>query len=221
MAAHDIKNPLTGILLSAELLEMPTLSEPQRIQLANSINKETKRVLGIVERILDSEAAESGEIAVSYQRVRVPELLYAAARRWRASASEKEVYVEVSSVIGRLISTDPKLIQQILDNLLSNAIKFCSAGDTIQLRCWTTDDETSIAVIDNGPGMTTEDQSRLFRAYTQGDNKPTAGEHSSGLGLNIVQRLTHVLGGTVKVESAINEGTTFEIRLPNEPKQNS
>lgn len=218
MAAHDIKNPLTGILLSAELLEMPTLSDDQRAQLASSVTEETKRVLSIVERILDSEAAESGEISISNQRVVMPELLYAAARRWRASASEKEVFVEVSSVIGREITTDPRLVQQILDNLLSNAIKFCSPGDMVHLKCWTTEDETSLVVIDNGPGMTQEDQSRLFRAYTQGENKPTAGEHSSGLGLNIVQRLTHALGGTVKVDSVLDEGTTFEVCLPNTPK---
>jgi len=175
-------------------------------------------VLSIVERILDSEAAESGELSVSYQQVAALELLYTVARRWRASATEKEVIVEVLRADTTEITTDSRLVQQILDNLLSNAIKFCSAGDLIQLKCESTSDMTSLIVTDNGPGMTAHDKSRLFRAYTQGGNKPTAGEHSSGLGLHIVQRLTNALGGSINVTSVLNKGTTFEVQLPNKPK---
>lgn len=213
MAAHDIKNPLTGVLVTAELLQMDAVSLSEQHELVDTIMGETNRVIEIVERILDSEATQHGEIRVIPEMIELPTVLFEAAHRWRAAAAEKGISLEVATVIARPFSTDPRLLQQVLDNLLSNAIKFCSHGDTIAIQGWGTETEAVISVVDSGPGISEADCKDLFKPYRRGSNHPTAKEHSSGLGLSIVQRLVTALGGGIVVESHVGVGTTFRVKL--------
>jgi len=103
----------------------------------------------------------------------------------------------------------------VLDNLLSNAIKFSPADSRVTLTAdvgpleW-----THFSVRDEGPGFTAEDQEKMFRRYGRLSARPTAGEHSTGLGLSIVKRLVDAMKGRIIVESKAGAGACITINLP-------
>jgi ligand-binding sensor domain-containing protein/signal transduction histidine kinase len=134
------------------------------------------------------------------------------------------------------VAADPTAFEQILDNLVSNAVKYSPAGKTVRLTV-AEDERTNtssthehrqlsathvqhissfvcIAVQDEGPGFSIEDKKRLFQRFARLSAKPTGGEHSSGLGLSIVKRLTEAMQGTIECKSEQGAGATFIVRLP-------
>jgi signal transduction histidine kinase len=107
---------------------------------------------------------------------------------------------------------DPTMIHRITDNLLSNALKFTEPGGTVTLRAHDTNGTVTMEVEDTGVGIEEDFLPNLFEAFARGpDHNDTEG---SGLGLAITKHLTEVMGGTIKVESEKEVGTTFTVRLP-------
>jgi signal transduction histidine kinase len=126
-----------------------------------------------------------------------------------------------------LIETDTQLFHEILDNLLSNAVKYSPHGKNIWLGVLEgaasirtdppTEPHVVIAVRDEGPGLSEQDKKQLFGKFARLSAKPTGGEHSTGLGLSIVKKLAHILGGDVWCESERDAGVagaTFFVRIP-------
>jgi two-component system, sensor histidine kinase and response regulator len=110
---------------------------------------------------------------------------------------------------------DREAMDQVLDNLISNAIKFSSPGKTVRVSVKLgAAGEAILRVQDEGPGFSEEDKSRMFRRYCRLSARPTAGEPSTGLGLSIVNKLVHAMGGELSCASALGEGATFTIKLP-------
>jgi signal transduction histidine kinase len=103
----------------------------------------------------------------------------------------------------------------VLFNLLSNALKFTPAGSvTISAAYDQTKRWVAIAVQDTGLGIPPEDQTKVFEDFRQLDSSPTRGYGGTGLGLSICRRLAQMLGGTIELESAVDEGSTFTLKLP-------
>ena len=113
-----------------------------------------------------------------------------------------------------LMTTDGTKVQQILYNLLSNAIKFTAEGE-VRVTVRPVDDQhVAFAVSDTGPGISRDQQLRIFERFTQLDSSYTRRYGGTGLGLSIVKELTNLLGGTVSVESEVGRGSTFTVVLP-------
>jgi signal transduction histidine kinase len=106
------------------------------------------------------------------------------------------------------------MFSRILDNLLSNAIKFSNNGGKVGLNVEITGRILRIRIKDSGPGISQEDQKKLFQPFQRLSARPTAGEASSGLGLSIVKSLSTKLGGTITCQSEIGEGAQFVLELP-------
>ena len=113
-----------------------------------------------------------------------------------------------------IIHTDKKLIARIFDNLMTNAIKFSNKGSAIDLSVNSSNGLIAISFKDCGPGISEADQKLVFKMFQKLSARPTDGESSHGLGLAIVKTLIEKLGGSIKIESQLGQGTEFIIYLP-------
>jgi signal transduction histidine kinase len=113
-----------------------------------------------------------------------------------------------------MLHSNAQAVTEILENLLSNAVKYSPYGAKVIVASSVQNSFASVSVQDEGPGISDDDRERLFQRFARLSAKPTGGEHSTGLGLYIVKRLTEMLGGTVVCNSEPGKGAEFTVSLP-------
>ena len=217
--SHEIRTPLNAIIginsLLVERLESGELQELAKDSMAAANN-----LLDIISDVLDISKIETGKLEI----VKVPfeprMLLNQLERMFGAIVREKGLRFEVSLAVNLagLLVSDPARIQQIGVNLLSNALKFTEQG-AIRLRLSgsSLDENTmqlELMVSDSGKGIMAENLERVFNPFVQEDLSTTRKFGGTGLGLSISRHLAEMLGGTIKVESRIGEGSIFTCTIP-------
>jgi two-component system sensor histidine kinase/response regulator len=220
--AHDMKNHLGGMDMSARLLRerMSRLGDGKLEQLCENICQSSGQLLNFVKEFLANSAAEHG-LTYNLQPVNLNEAATRAGQDYQDAARRKMLQLDL--VLPKepvMVSADRTALGQVLDNLLSNAVKFSPPGKKITLSVQTADGSAESLVQDQGPGFSEEDKPRMFRRYGRLSARPTGGEPSTGLGLSIVKKLVQNMGGELTCDSVPGEGTTFRVRLPrsNNPK---
>ena len=215
LLAHDLGNDLTGLHLNAVALErqldtIPALCAPLVVNIVRS----TKTVTTFVQEFLANQSAE--RVQVQAQPLDLRAILEAAVERQAAVAAAKRITFLVELPEHPILANaDQEGVPRVLDNLLSNAIKFSPAGSRVTITAGVGPlDWTHFSVRDEGPGFTAEDQEKMFRRYGRLSASPTAGEHSTGLGLSIVKRLVDAMKGRIIVESKAGAGACITINLP-------
>ena len=216
IAVHDLKSPLTGIIGMSELLLKMYHRIPKEEQQSylNRINASGKRMMHIVTNMLDMNAMESGNLVFHKQTLNLGKLLNEIALQYEEMLKAKELTAIVHIEENVLISADTNAMTRVLDNLISNAIKFSPAGKFIWLTVCHHEGSGRFEVKDQGPGLSVKDQQFLFTKFSKLSAVPTAGEHSSGLGLSIVKKLIEAQGGVVNCSSTAGEGASFSVDLP-------
>jgi signal transduction histidine kinase len=218
IAAHDLKNPLTAISAFAEILkEDKELPEDQRDDFLDEIAKASSRMFSIVKNLLDVNAIEQGKLNTTMEEVSIKAINRELILQFKDAISKKEIKItENYSTDNYTVYADPNLTMQILQNILSNAIKFSPPNKNIYLlvRESADPDIVEICIKDEGPGFTDDDKKKLFQKFARLSARPTAGEHSTGLGLSIVKKLVEMMGGTIRLKSVPGEGAEFIISLP-------
>ena len=216
IAAHDLKNPLTVIIGSAELLGQ-NVAPAQATRLSGNIVRAGKRMAQLIKDLLDANAIEQGRFTSNIERCDVRGLLRECLINNQAAFTRKEIMVKMQdddTLLSAFARADRNAMMQILDNLFSNAAKFSPPKTTMQLRAFVENGFVSIAIKDQGPGISEADQKKLFGKFTRLSAQPTGGESSTGLGLSIVKKLAEAMSGTVLCQSVLGDGTTFILRLP-------
>jgi signal transduction histidine kinase len=213
IAAHDLKNPLTVIIGSAELLKM-NLPPAQTAKLSSNILGAGQRMFQLIKDLLDANAIEQGKFTSNIEPCDLRALAAECATNNQMPATRKEIVICTETgapVWGR---ADRTAALQILDNLVSNAVKFSPPKTTVFLHVTATNGFVNLAVNDQGPGLSAEDQKKLFGKFVRLSAQPTGGETSTGLGLSIVKKLAEAMSGTVVCHSELGAGATFTLRLP-------
>jgi two-component system sensor histidine kinase/response regulator len=212
--AHDLKNHLAGMRLSAGLLASREgeLSERSR-SLVENILQSTDRMLAFVREFLANQSAE--RLRVDARPLSLEREIRAALDRHRDTATAKGIQLVEKFSASPMVLADGEALAQVLDNLLTNAVKFSSAPSTVTVEV----PQPSLAyasfvVGDEGPGFTPEDRATLFRRYGRLSARPTGGEPSTGLGLSIVKRLVDSMQGRIELEEEGAPGARFRVRLP-------
>jgi len=214
IVAHDLRNPLSGIVLAAELLEEEEdLSEVHRT--AHSIRKEGLEMSDLIGRLLDYAAIEAGRIKAEPMDFHLAEVSQYIVKRHASGATAKGIFLEAQPFEGSSrVHADLKFTREILDNLVSNAIKFSPPGKSVSIYIQDQEDRMRVSVQDQGPGLTEADRHKLFGRFSKLSARPTGGEKSVGLGLSIVKHLADLMGGRIWVESEPGNGATFQLELP-------
>ncbi len=213
IAAHDLKNPLTTIIMGAEIIQYSSTS-PQQKPIVQGIIQAGTRMRDLITNLLDANAIEEGRFTSQIERCDLNALLAECVQQNAAAAARKEIALTIFTDATAWARADRTATVQILDNFISNAVKYSPFKSTVRLRTSTTDRNVSVVIADEGPGLSADDQKKLFRKFTRLTARPTGGESSNGLGLSIVKRLAEAMGGTVECQSTLGNGSTFIVHLP-------
>ena len=212
IAAHDLKTPLQTIIGYGDLMaEQPgSLGE-----YAGFTGQAARRMVGIINRLLESDAVERGRLPVTPDTVDVGRLALAMASTLQPQADTK--FQRIRTVVENdcLVEGDEAWLRQALENLIGNAIKYSPPKCAVYLNVCRTGEKILIEVRDEGPGLTDEDKGRLFGKFQRLSARPTGGETSTGLGLSIVKQLVELHSGRVWAESdGAGAGSRFYVELP-------
>jgi len=214
IAAHDLKNPLQTILGCAELIMNEAGGNEHLRKQSDLVRRASERMLGLINKLLVSTALESGEIKLQPQRVNLAALARLVAEGCQEEAAAKGQRILLSVDDDGLFMADEGRLQEIVENLLSNAVKYSPPGKTIRVRVGSDGQRVRLEVRDEGPGLSAEEQGKLFERFQRLGPKPTGGETSTGLGLYIVKKLVELQGGSIGVDSEPGRGSTFSVSFP-------
>ncbi len=221
--SHEIRTPLTGILGMLKLLEYTQLSEKQ-LEYVNKSHAATQALLGIINDILDYSKIEAGKLEVVLDHFWLDDLLEQVSAVFSANlkSSGLKLTFRVSPEIPSTLIGDALRIRQVLLNLIGNAIKFSGTGDTIQVTVSAsqsfTDDSTKVpvefSVRDAGIGIAPDKLNFIFDGFNQAESTTSRQYGGTGLGLAISKRIVALMGGDLKVESELGEGSRFFFSIP-------
>jgi len=217
--SHEVRTPMSGIIGMTELLTLQDLGESNN-HLVNNIFESSKRLLQLLNDMLDTARMESGKLTIENRKFPIKAVVGDVVQLVRPEASKKNL--EVSSICGEAVPEsvcgDEVRIMQVLLNLAFNAVKFTDSG-SIKINCQIMEkSEKSIVVrfevSDTGIGIDSEEKHKLFEPFAQAKDSTTRLYGGSGLGLSIAKSLVELMGGQIGVESAPNEGSTFWFQVP-------
>ena len=215
MVVHDLRGPLGNLQMLGKLLSDPQVSDDDKLIFSNLMDDTTKKMLTLINDLLDINAIESGQLVLEPTLVDITKFVERIVQLNSHLGTSKNIALvtEIDPAF-RIVVFDPKRIEQVLDNLINNAFKFSYSGTTVTLKVGREDDTLVFVVADQGQGIKPEDLPKLFGAFQKTSTRPTGGENSSGLGLSICKRIIDLHGGSIEVNSEFGTGTTFSVRLP-------
>lgn len=221
--SHEIRTPMNGVVGMLDVLGQTSLKGYQ-MEMVELIRESAYALLSIIEDILDFSKIEAGKLALEREAVEVENVVGKVCTLLEHMAQKKQVELTlfVDPEIPAQLESDALRLQQILTNLISNAIKFSSGLSRpgwVSVRATLVGREegrvwVDFVVRDNGIGMDADTQSRLFTPFEQADISTTRRYGGTGLGLVIARRLAHLMGGEIVLQSVLDAGSMFSVRLP-------
>jgi PAS domain S-box-containing protein len=221
--SHEFRTPLNAILGYTHMLlngVSGPVSDAQRKSLTR-IDSNSQHLLALINDILDITRIEAGRMPLNMSTFRIQSLV-------EEVMSELEPIIKRSNLSVRAVMprtlpqlrSDRQKVKQVVLNLLSNALKFTPAGSVSISAAYDARDRViGIAVSDTGVGIAPDDRVKVFEDFRQLDSSPARGYGGTGLGLSICRRLSQMLGGTIDLESEVDKGSTFTLRLPARPRK--
>lgn len=217
IVAHDLKNPLSLIQGLADMIENEyhQMSDTEVIETANMIQIGSRQLFDLITHLLDVSAIESGKLNVQLMKMDILPIFLGVAERYKLRAKTKKLHLNIAykETEQYEVYVDSHLLYQIFDNLISNAIKYSLPNKMIYVRLNQLDTDIHFEVEDEGPGLSQEEQQKLFNKFSRLTPRPTGNEHSTGLGLFIVKRLVEAMNGQVWCESTLGKGTKFVVKF--------
>jgi len=216
IASHDLKAPLRAMLTRAHLLAATVGTEGAPGRALRGLRDEGERMLRLVHDLLDVSAIEQGSLTLTFGDVDLAALVAGVVDTHRPLAALKnlDLALEAPAVLPAPVRGDPDRLGQAIANLVDNAVKFTPPGKSVRVELRTESGHVSVAVRDEGPGVSAEDLARMFQPFQTASAVPTGGESSSGLGLHIAREIVARHGGRIDVDSAPWGGAVFTVVLP-------
>lgn len=217
--SHEIRTPLNGIIGFTDLLQDTALDPLQQRYLENA-NVSAHLLMEIINDILDFSKIEAGRLELELLPTNIAELLESTVHILRPQAKKKQlpIHLDVSPELPAEAMLDPMRVKQILINLLSNAIKFTEKGSVRLYAHFGVEKRQLIfRVGDTGIGISSEQQTRLFKAFSQADGSTTRKYGGTGLGLAISFSLVEKMGGSIALESELGTGSVFTVTIQADP----
>jgi signal transduction histidine kinase len=217
--SHELRTPLNAINGYSEAMALELfgrMGEARYVEYARNIWTSGQHLLSLINSVLDLSKVEAGRMEISRETLPVRTLVDDCLALIMVQAEQKDLALIADDIpAGLIVQADPRALKQVLVNLLGNALKFTPRGGTITMHAARVDSGVEIAVTDNGIGMAEADIPRALTVFGQLDNAYARQNTGSGLGLPLAKSLVELHGGTLSISSALHQGTSVIIRLPN------
>ncbi|HLH56961.1 MAG TPA: HAMP domain-containing protein [Verrucomicrobiae bacterium] len=229
--SHELRTPLNSLLILADQLALNAEGNllPKQIEFARTIHASGNDLLSLINDILDLSKIESGTVTVDIAALRFHDLHDYVERTFRhvADAKSLDFKIEMDPDLPGNMFTDSQRLEQVIRNLLSNAFKFTESGGVVLSMAqvtegWSPENEVlnharsviAFSVSDTGIGIPPEKQQIIFEAFQQADGSTSRKYGGTGLGLAISREIARLLGGEIRLASAVGQGSTFTLFLP-------
>lgn len=220
IASHELKTPITSLRLQSQIL-LKLIEEGNKEEifeknkrLAQILDNQTARLSKLIENLLDVSRINAGKLMLEFSDVDLNEVVNDLLERSQADLNKANCKVILNAAANVIGHWDRYRIEQLITNLLTNAMRY-GKGKPIEINISQTDEYAKLSIKDNGIGIKKEDLSRMFNRFEQ--ILPKAKVGGLGLGLYIVQQITDAHKGVIRVDSEIDKGSTFTVRLPLRP----
>lgn len=223
IASHQLKTPIFSLIWLVESFRKKVGSNLniEDSQTLNKITDQTHKIAKLVENLLDLSRIRLGRYVKNFQEVRLGPFITDFIKDITPFAESNSKTVVLRTQEDLFLKTDPKMLYEILKNLTSNAVKYSPSSVPVVIDFWPGDNFMKFSVINKGPVIPKEEQSRLFQKFFRGKSTNNAGIEGAGLGLYIVKIYVESLGGKVGFNSEEDKETEFWFTLPVESKTKS
>lgn len=217
--SHELRTPLNAIIgfTGILLMRLPGPLTPDQEKQLRSVQISGRHLLSLINDLLDLAKIESGKLELRREAVNCSEIVEEIAAYLRPMIADKDLVISINVPSREMhIQTDRRALHQILLNLSNNAVKFTEMG-CVQLqvkeRMMGDIPLLEFEVVDTGVGIRSEDQSKLFQAFSRADESSDVSYQGTGLGLYLSQKLAEMLSGQITFESEFGKGSTFRLTL--------
>ena len=218
--SHEIRTPMNAIFGFTNLLA-ESVKDPTQAEYVASIRKSGQALLSLINDVLDLSKMEAGKLELREEPTDLREIVDQILTMFRHSATAKgiDLRAEYDGLVHRPMMVDPVRLRQILINLVSNAVKYTdSGGIVVRIGCRPSATEghcdLRAEVADSGTGIAAHQLGMIFEPFEQGDSPDGKSREGTGLGLSIARRLAALMGGRLRAESALGEGSCFILEVP-------
>lgn len=220
--AHEIRTPLSGILMSGQILlkRLRATQQAELSDLADILVSSASHLGAVINNVLDLSKIEAGQVDIVLAEHSVADTLRAVEKSQRVIANEKGVNLKlvIAPDMPETLLHDRVRVRQCVTNLVNNALKFTPSG-TVTIAALFDRNVVTIHVVDTGPGIPPDDQGRVFDTFGQSAQGRLQGQDGSGLGLPISRQLARLMGGDLKLVSEPGKGSIFTLTFASEPTQ--
>lgn len=212
--SHELKTPLTALREGAELLSEEAVGKltPEQREIAEILRHNSVELQKLIEDLLSFGASQFRKVTVDLGPVEIRELIERVAENHRLALRARDLRLEVAAA-DVMIPADSEKLRVVLDNLLSNAVKFSPAGGTIRIAARLDGDKLELDVVDEGPGIPSDERARIFDPFFQGSQAGAGPVRGTGIGLSVVKEYVFAHGGSVEVVDG-GRGAHLRIVLP-------
>lgn len=211
---HEMRTPLSAIQGSSELMNRYKLTEEKQKQLSQQIHAESKRLAGMIQTFLDVERLSAGQMNLKKEPFDIAKIVTTSVDRVRSLAERKSIQILLPECANATVLGDRELMEYAVYNLLTNAVKYSPAETEVQVSATLTDGLLSVAVQDQGIGMSAEELKKIGQKFYRTSRAEQSGEVGTGIGLSIVQQIINHHGGRLKVTSSPGQGSCFTMLVP-------
>jgi len=210
--AHDLRNPLSALMMSAALVTSGRVSEDRMQRTMGLVRRQVSRLDRMVGDLLDATRIEAGRFELSLEERDVRELVTSVVELYEAGGTSRELRTVLPEQPLRLLC-DAARVEQVLHNLVSNALKYSPESSAVEVQVRREGDEVWLCVVDQGIGISAEELGSLFMPF-QRTGRAREKAPGVGIGLSVARRIVEAHGGHIEVESQPGLGSTFRVRLP-------
>jgi signal transduction histidine kinase len=218
VASHELKTPINVVLGYLQLLNEGVYGpiSPKQGEILRTIDAQTRSLSRLVHQLLDISRFEAGGGKLDLRAQDLGQFLSELEDTFHVLSLQRGINFRIvrAGPLPAEVVWDPDRINEVLGNLLSNAFKFTKKDGTVELNVEAEGGQISLTVRDTGAGIPPEQLPHIFRKFFQADNQHSASQDGTGLGLAIAKQIVDAHGGKVTVDSAVGQGTTFNITLP-------